>query len=69
MGKLVKKNYKISELGIDYVTLLRDRKEIEMTVGLLTATVWIENPNNYSEVFWKDGNKANNHVDNLEWCE
>lgn len=34
----------------------------------LVATLFIENPNNLKEVNHIDGNKANNHVSNLEWC-
>lgn len=43
-------------------------KRKHFLVHRLVAIVFIPNPNNYDEIHHKDENKANNNIENLEWC-
>jgi hypothetical protein len=53
--------------GYQKIKLLKESKPYYMLVHRLVAENWIENPMNKKEVNHKDGNKSNNHIDNLEW--
>lgn len=66
-GGLLKKGK--TTTGYYVVNLVVDgrRKIVKKVIHRLVATHFLENPNNYSEVNHKDGNKLNNNVDNLEW--
>lgn len=57
-----------STAGYSYVTLCKNGKETKYYVHRLVALAYLENPNNLPCVNHKDENKANNHVNNLEWC-
>ena len=48
--------------------LYKDGKMKNVTIHRLVAEAFIPNPNNYPVINHKDENKANNYVENLEWC-
>ena len=56
-----KTNYLMSQLSIA-------GKRKGYTIHRLVAQAFIENPDNKPQVNHIDGNKLNNHIDNLEWC-
>ena len=50
------------------VNLRKNKRSKTFYVHRLVADAFLENTNNHCEVNHIDGNKQNNHVDNLEWC-
>lgn len=54
--------------GYNVLTLSENGKRKNHFVHRLVAMTFIPNPNNLPQVNHKDENKANNCVDNLEWC-
>lgn len=51
------------------VRLSKNNKARLHYVHKLVAQAFIPNPNGYEEINHKDECKANNHADNLEWCD
>ena len=61
-GRLSKSGYLQVSLKIDDTNKFSNRY-----IHRLVAIYWIDNNENKREVNHKDGNKLNNHLDNLEW--
>lgn len=53
--------------GYFRVGLSKNGKKKQFRVNRLVAMAFIDNPNNLPVVNHKDGDKQNNHVENLEW--
>lgn len=45
----------------------KEFKGKDILVHRMVAISFVPNPNNYPYVNHKDGNRSNNHEDNLEW--
>lgn len=59
----------IDKDGYKRLRIYQNRKQLfKMSVHRIVALIYIDNPHNYPIVNHKDGNKENNHKDNLEWC-
>lgn len=54
--------------GYKIVSLCKNSKRKTCTIHKLVATAFIPNPNKLPMINHKDENKANNEIDNLEWC-
>lgn len=50
------------------VMLSINGKHYDRYIHRLVAQTFIDNPNNYAEINHIDGNKKNNRIENLEWC-
>lgn len=58
----------LSKKGYKRVILYKNNKQFYYSVHRLVATAFIPNPENKPHINHKDGNKLNNRVENLEWC-
>lgn len=63
-----RKTTEITKNGYERITLWKRGAGKHFSVHRLVAKAFIPNPNNYNEVNHIDGNKTNNNVSNLEWC-
>lgn len=58
----------IDNMGYYFVVLCINGKTKRIRVHRLIAFTFLDNANNYNEVNHIDGNKLNNHIENLEFC-
>lgn len=58
----------VSKTGYYTCMLNKNGKNKLFKVHRLIAEAFIPNPNNYPIINHKDGNKLNNDISNLEWC-
>lgn len=56
------------ENGYKVIILYKDNKGKNNYIHRLVAQAFLPNPNDLATVNHKDGNKANNHLSNLEWA-
>lgn len=59
----------ITSKGYEHVAIRQKGIYIGYSVHRLVATAFIPNPRRLPQVNHLDGNKLNNHVANLEWCD
>lgn len=61
-------SYQVTTKGYRTVLIRVDNRQRQMRLHRLVALRYIPNPDNYTDINHKDGDKKNNNVNNLEWC-
>lgn len=59
---------KIEKLGYERVNLRKGNGYVRHSVHRLVAEAFVPNPDNLPQVNHKNENKADNRMENLEWC-
>lgn len=68
-NKPKKLSYNVNHKGYLDVHLTKNRTSKHKIIHRLVALAFIPNPNNLPQINHIDGNKQNNNVNNLEWCD
>jgi len=70
-SKITKKFLKpiINKNGHSYVTFSKNNKKKNFYIHTLVASLYLTNPQNYSTIIHKNGDKADNKKENLEWVK
>lgn len=59
----------LNNKGYCMISLTKNNKTKTFLVHRLVAQMFVDNPNNYTEVNHIDENKENNECNNLQWCD
>ena len=65
-GRMLKSE--TSNCGYKRIQLCKSNLAKPYSIHRIVALTFIPNPNSYPQVNHIDGNKGNNYIDNLEWC-
>lgn len=58
----------IKNNGYLYIDLWANNKRRREYIHRIVAMAWIDNPNGYTQIDHRDGNRVNNSIENLRWC-
>lgn len=59
---------RVNNNGYNYLFLYKNNVRKHWYIHRLVGTLFVPNPKNYPHIDHIDGNKNNNHYDNIRWC-